>query len=62
MKAVSKYFKAHSMYNSLVHLITGVGVGIMLTFPYFSTHPVRWGLGLVVVGLVGHLYPLTMKK
>lgn len=62
MKAMSKYFKTHSVYNAVVHSLIGVGVGILLTFPFFSAHPVRWGLSLVAIGIIGHLYPLALKK
>ncbi|MDO8569975.1 MAG: hypothetical protein Q7R97_00120 [Candidatus Daviesbacteria bacterium] len=57
-----KYFSKHPFYNGIVHLVIGIGIGAMLTYPIFGTHPVKWGVGLIVVGLLGHLYPLMEKK
>lgn len=61
-KKIHSYFKTHPVYNSGVHMLIGVGLGALLTYPYFGTHPVRWGLALIVVGILAHLYPLTIKK
>lgn len=62
MKQISKYFKTHASCNAATHFFIGMGIGIMLTFPYFGTHPIRWGLALVAAGLIGYLYPLALKK
>ncbi|MBI2268098.1 MAG: hypothetical protein HYU80_01460 [Candidatus Blackburnbacteria bacterium] len=60
-KTVTAYFKKHVLYNSLVHVLGGVGVGILVARPYV-TNPVRWGLGLLVISIVAHLYPLLTKS
>lgn len=62
MKKIKAYFTKHPTYNSFVHITIGVGIGALLTYPYFGSHPIRWGIGLIVVGLAAHLYPLTIKK
>lgn len=57
-----KYMEANAMYNSLVHFLIGLGVGVLITYPYIGIHPVRVGGLLVAVGLAMHLYPLVAKK
>ena len=57
---IMKYFKAHPVYNSVVHVMAGIGLGLLLARPLID-HPVKWGVGLIVVAVLAHLYPL-MKK
>lgn len=57
-KKMKKYFSEHPYYNAGVHLVIGMGLGILLTWPVFMPHPVRWGVGLIVLGILGHFYPL----
>ena len=61
-KKVESYFKKNVLYNSFVHLIIGVGIGILITYPLVGSHPLRWGIGLFVLGLLGHAYPLFAEK
>ena len=61
-KKIVSYLSRHPSYNGATHLILGVGVGILITYPFIQTHPVRWGVALIVIGLLGHLYPLIIKK
>jgi len=56
MKKGIAYFKKHPMYLGSVHFIGGVGVGILIAHPLAGVHPVRWGVALIVVALLGHLY------
>lgn len=60
-KAITAYFKKHVLYNSAVHVLGGIGVGILIARPYI-VNPVRWGVGLLVISLVAHLYPLLTKN
>lgn len=60
-KQVNRYFTKHVHYNSAVHIIGGVGIGILIARPYIA-HPLRWGLGLLAISILGHLYPLLAKK
>ncbi|MBI3485916.1 hypothetical protein HY025_03120 [Candidatus Daviesbacteria bacterium] len=62
MKKIENYFSKHISYNSAIHLLAGMGIGILLTNPLFGGHTVRWGLGLLALGLLGHLYPFLVKK
>ncbi len=61
-KKIANYFSKHVMFNSTVHLIGGMGLGILLTFPLFIPHPVRWGILLLALAFLGHLYALKAKK
>jgi hypothetical protein len=56
-----KYFKAHPRVNALAHLLVGMGVGVLMTYPLVMNHPLRWGFALVGLGLAVHLYPLLDK-
>lgn len=62
LKKLSKYFSQHPYYNSATHVLIGIGIGILITYPLVTTHPLRWGLGFLVLGLLGHLYPLIAEK
>lgn len=61
-KKIENYFKQHPTYNSIVHILAGMGIGVLITYPIVGTHPLRWGLVLLVLGVLGHLYPLYFKK
>ena len=61
-KQIKAYFKKHPKFNDVVHVLVGMGVGILITYPLVGSHPVRWGVGLLALGVAGHLYPLVVKK
>ncbi|MCL4397738.1 hypothetical protein M1403_01780 [Patescibacteria group bacterium] len=61
-KRVLKYLSAHPVYNSMVHLLIGVGIGILITYPLVVTHPIRWAAVFIGLGVLGHAYPLWIKK
>ena len=62
MKQVERFFTKHTSYNAAVHGVAGIGIGMLLTYPLAGIHPVRWGVAFLVLGLLGHLYPLLTKK
>lgn len=53
-----------SSFNSQMasHILLGVGLGILLTYPVVGSHPLRWGIGLLALGVVLYLYPQFAKK
>lgn len=61
-KKVQEYFKAHPYYNSAVHVLIGVGLGILLTYPLVGAHPLRYGLALLGLGAVLHFCPMFVKS
>lgn len=60
-KKVNSFFSKHVMFTASIHFIGGIGVGAILTYPLFGSHPVRWGLALIIVALLGHLYAYSTK-
>jgi hypothetical protein len=58
----AKYFEKHPAFNSLIHLIAGIGLGCLLVTPLFDGHTVRWGIALLLIGLLGHIYAWYSKK
>ncbi len=61
-KKLEEHFRKYPFYNSFVHLIAGMGLGILITYPLVGIHPLRWGGALLTIGVLGHLYPLATKK
>ena len=61
-KKYEGFFKKHSTYNATVHVLIGMGLGVLITYPFAGTHPVRVGVAFLIVGLIGHLYPILGKK
>lgn len=60
-KKVEKYFEKHAMFNSSVHTLIGMGIGILMTYPLVGVHPMRWGVLFLAIGIIGHLYPMVYK-
>lgn len=56
-----KYFARFPDQNSFVHLLGGVGVGFLLTYPVAGVHPVRWGLLFLGMAVLGFLWAGTQK-
>ncbi|OGC58286.1 hypothetical protein A3A70_03280 [candidate division WWE3 bacterium RIFCSPLOWO2_01_FULL_42_11] len=61
-KKIKAYFSKHVEFNSTVHVVGGVGLGILLASPLFWEHPLRWGFAFIGWSLLGHLYALLAKK
>jgi hypothetical protein len=62
IKKTMKYMEKYPMYNSLVHAVGGIGVGVLIARDVAGEHPVRFGLVLITLALLGHLYPMTLKR
>lgn len=60
-KRADKYFSKHVWFNSTVHAIGGIGVGILIASPIIGAHPVRWGVTLLVISALGHIYAIYSK-
>lgn len=43
-------------------LIIGIGIGALLSNLLFGLHPLKWGFGLIIVGVLIYLYPKIIKK
>lgn len=53
-KKVNKYFAKHPWENSIAHTLLGLGAGFLLTYPLVQSHPVRWGMVFIILGLLMH--------
>ncbi len=62
LKTIENYFKSHVTFNAAVHMLAGVGLGILVTYPLVGAHPMRWGWLFLGLGIAGHLYPLLINK
>lgn len=62
LKKIEKYFSKHIYFNSLMHLVGGMGIGILITHPYIDPNPVRWGALLLAVAILGHAYAYFVKN
>jgi len=60
-RAVS-YFRDHVEYSAAVHVLGGIGLGILLASPMAFPHPVRWAGVLLGLSLAGHLYAIASVK
>ncbi len=49
-----KYFGKYPNYNALIHVIGGIGIGFLLTYPLAGSHPIRWGVAFIILSIVGH--------
>lgn len=58
-KRAMKYFEKHPNQNGLVHIIGGIGIGFLLTYPLAGDHPVRWGITFLVIAVLGHIWAAT---
>ncbi len=61
-KKLMAYFSKHPQVCATAHFLIGIGVGILLCRSVFDPHPMRWGIGLITIGILMHVYPLTLKK
>lgn len=50
-----KYFARRVWENSAAHVLIGMGIGFLLTYPLVGVHPVRWGAAFLLAGLLWHL-------
>lgn len=55
LKQMEKYFAKHVWYGHLIHVMTGIGIGIIVSGPFAGEHPVRWGVAFLAVGILGHV-------
>ena len=56
------YFKKHPNYNATIHVIGGMAIGILITYPFIGAHPLRWGLTLGAISSLGNVYAFLAKK
>jgi len=55
-KKAMKYFGKHPNYNASVHMLSGISVGIIITYPLVGGHPLRWAVFFLLLSVLGHLW------
>jgi hypothetical protein len=60
-KQAMKYFSKYPDQNAFVHLLGGIGIGFLLTYPVASTHPVRWGALFILLAVIGFTWAGSQK-
>ncbi len=53
-KRATHYFSKYPSYNGFVHLLGGIGIGILITYPLVGSHPVRWSIVFIGMAVFGH--------
>lgn len=56
---MNKFFGKNPVFNGAVHLIGGIGIGILITYPLVGSHPLRWGVALITLAVLGHIWAAT---
>ena len=56
-KSIS-FLAKHVEYNAAIHVLGGIGLGIIIASPYADPHPIRWALILLGLSLFGHLFTI----
>ncbi len=60
-KSARKYLGAHTQFSGLVHLLFGIGIGVILTYPIAGVHPLRFGFMFLVLGILGYVWAGMQK-
>ena len=61
MKKTIEFMKKHPIYHAVLHSIGGIGIGIIVANSLAGVHPVRWGVALLGLSLMGHMYAWFAK-
>lgn len=61
-KRETGYLRRHPFFNAITNLSVGIGIGIIITYPYVQAHPLRFGLVFLGIGLLGYLYAIMAGK
>ncbi len=58
-KRILKFYAKHPIYANAIHVLGGMGLGIMLARPLDGGHPMRWGVAFLVLSVAGHWWAAT---
>lgn len=56
---MDKYFAKNPRFNSWIHVVAGIGIGMFLTYPLVGMHPVEWGTAVFALAVLGHVWAAT---
>ncbi len=59
-KKAMQYMSKHPAYNATIHALGGLGVGLLIARP-LVVHPLRTGIILIALSLLGHIYAWMSK-
>jgi hypothetical protein len=63
MKKINKYLKDHPLYSATIHLLAGIGVGLLVPDTIvIGNFPNKFGTLFLGLALIGYLYPTSQKK
>jgi len=51
IKRLYSYFKKHTAFTDVIHVLLGLGIGLMFTDAYFNL-----GIIALTIGILGHVY------
>ena len=63
MEKLNKYFTEHPSFNSLIHICIGLGIAWLVSLAWpCSVVALVLGIVFLLIGIVGHIYPLFAKQ
>ena len=63
MAKIDEYFAKHTVFNSLTHLLTGLGIAWLVSLAWHcSTVALVLGIVFLVAGIAGHIYARFAKQ
>ena len=63
MEKLNKYFAEHPSFNSLTHICIGLGIAWLVSLAWHcSVVALVQGIVFLLIGIVGHIYPLFAKQ
>jgi len=58
IKRLYTYFKRHTAYTDLIHIVLGLGIGFIIAGGVFY----KWGIVFLLIGISGHVYAFFKRK
>jgi len=55
-KASQRYFSKHVDFSGIVHICVGIGIGALITYPIAGSHPVRFSVTFLIIGILGYIW------
>ena len=63
MGKIDEYFAKHIAFNSLTHLLTGLGIAWLVSLAWhYATVALVLGIVFLVAGIAGHIYAQLAKQ
>jgi hypothetical protein len=62
VKKVIDFVKKHPTYNGTIHALGGLGVGFVIAYYFSGMNLILWGVILIIIAGVGHIYMLIAEN